>query len=366
MSDKLHKILAELGDTINQEIIDAPAPALDITDRSISGNKINGGKIANFASTGIKDNATYAGEPVLTVENDKIIVDSISTNKILNPLQVDGNLKVKGEITAHKLHVDEITSDVRHERTTPLEFKGENNQPPYNKGLIWSGAGPTRQLMFREGEDRFFSSESIDLQTDKDYKINNTTVLSETELGTAVVKSNLRRVGTLQTLKVAGNLTVGEYLFWDNDSMRLGIGIDAPNGDLSIGSMDHEFIIAADEREFKVGTWSTSNLKIVTDDTTRISIAAEGNIQLNDKVSIIGTLGIGVKNYEEDVALTTAGPIRIQNKKMEVGDQIPTQGNYAKGDIIWNNNPVATSYVGWICIRGGTPGEWKTFGQISS
>ena len=53
MSNKLHKILAELGDIINQEIIDAPAPALDITDRSISGNKINGGKIANFASTGI-------------------------------------------------------------------------------------------------------------------------------------------------------------------------------------------------------------------------------------------------------------------------------------------------------------------------
>ena len=191
-------------------------------------------------------------------------------------------------------------------------------------------------------------------------------MLAETELGTSVVKSNLRRVGTLQSLKVAGNLTVGEYLFWDNDSMRLGIGIDAPNGDLSIGSMDHEFIIAADDREFKVGTWSTSNLKIVTDDTTRIQIAAEGNIQLNDKVSIVGTLGIGVKNYEEDVALTTAGPIRIQSKKFEVGDGIPTQGVYAKGDIIWNDNPSATSYVGWICIRGGTPGEWKSFGQISS
>ena len=109
MSDKLHKILAELGDTINQEIIDAPAPALDITDRSISGNKINGGKIANFASTGIKDNATYAGEPVLIVENNKITVDSISTNKILNPLSIEGNLTVQGEITAHKLHVDEMS-----------------------------------------------------------------------------------------------------------------------------------------------------------------------------------------------------------------------------------------------------------------
>ena len=67
--------------------------------------------------------------------------------------------------------------------------------------------------MFREGEDRFFSSESIDLQNGKDYKINNASVLAETELGPAVVKSNLRKVGTLQSLKVAGNLTVGEYLF---------------------------------------------------------------------------------------------------------------------------------------------------------
>ena len=147
MSEKLHKILADLGDTINQEILNAPAPALDITDRSISGNKINGGKIANFASTGIKDNATYAGEPILTVENDKIVVESISVKNICNPLHIDGNLKVEGEITARKLHVDELTSDTRTERTTPLEFKGENNQPPYNKGRIWSGAGPTRQLM---------------------------------------------------------------------------------------------------------------------------------------------------------------------------------------------------------------------------
>ena len=76
MSEKLHKILADLGDTINQEILNAPAPALDILDRSISGNKINGGKIANFASTGIKDNATYAGEPILTVENDKIVAEA--------------------------------------------------------------------------------------------------------------------------------------------------------------------------------------------------------------------------------------------------------------------------------------------------
>ena len=77
-------------------------------------------------------------------------------------MHVEGDLKVEGEVTAHKLHVNELTSDTRTERTTPLEFKGENDQPPYNKGLIWTGSGPTRQLMFREGEDRFFSSTKLE------------------------------------------------------------------------------------------------------------------------------------------------------------------------------------------------------------
>jgi len=367
MSNELNNILASLGEAINQEIISAPAPALEINDRSISGNKLNGGLYANFASTGIKDNATYAGEPIFVVDNEKITTTvPIAVSTILNPLTVKGNLSVEGEITAHKLHVNEITSDTRTERTTPLEFKGEGNEAPFNKGIIWSGAGPTRQFMYRDGNPRFFSSESIDLQSEKDYKINNTTVLSETELGTAVVKSNLRRVGTLQTLKVAGNVTIGEYLFWDNDSMRLGIGIDAPNGDLSIGSMDHEFIIAGnDDREFNVGTWSTARLNIITDNTTRISISASGAIQLNDKVNINGKLGVGVKNFEADVDITTAGPVRFQGKKQEVSDTIPTNGNYAQGDIIWNSNPQATSYVGWICTRSGTPGVWNTFGHIS-
>ena len=366
MSNELETVLASLGQAINQKIISAPAPTLDISDRSISGNKLNGGTYANFASTGIKDKATYAGEPILTIENDKIVTDAIAVNTVLTPLTIKGNLTIEGGVTAQTLHVNELTSDTRTERTTPLEFKGEDNLAPFNKGLIWTGAGSTRQFMYRDGDPRFFSSESIDLQNNKDYKINNTIVLSETELGTAVIKSNLRKIGTLQSLNVSGDVTIGEYLFWDNNSSRLGIGTDAPNGDLSIASLDHEFIIAADDREFKIGTWSTSKLNIITDDTVRISVSATGAIQLNDKVNINGKLGVGVKNFETDADITTAGPVRFQGKKQEVADNIPTSGTYKLGDIVWNSNPVPTGYIGWVCIRDGSPGEWKSFAQISA
>ena len=91
-----------------------------------------------------------------------------------------------------------------------------------------------------------------------------------------------------------------------------------------------------------------------------------GAIQLNDKVNINGKLGVGVKNFETDADITTAGPVRFQGKKQEVADNIPTSGTYKLGDIVWNSNPVPTGYIGWVCIRDGSPGEWKSFAQISA
>jgi Pectate lyase superfamily protein len=45
---------------------------------------------------------------------------------------------------------------------------------------------------------------------------------------------------------------------------------------------------------------------------------------------------------------------------------IPTSGTYAKGDRIWNTNPVAGGSEGWVCITAGSPGVWKTFGSIGA
>ena len=63
-------------------------------------------------------------------------------------------------------------------------------------------------------------------------------------------------------------------------------------------------------------------------------------------------------------SITTAGPVRIQNKKFEVGPGSPTTGSYVKGDVIWNDDPKPSGYVGWICTRGGNPGTWAKFGLI--
>ena len=97
---------------------------------------------------------------------------------------------------------------------------------------------------------------------------------------------------------------------------------------------------------------------------SKLSVAAEGKISLSSKTIIHGNLGIGVSNVPDDLSIETELPVKFQGKRFEVNDKIPTIGLYNKGDIVWSDDPKPNGNVGWICIRTGTPGEWRPFGNI--
>ena len=44
----------------------------------------------------------------------------------------------------------------------------------------------------------------------------------------------------------------------------------------------------------------------------------------------------------------------------------PIYGTWTKGDIIINSNPSVSNPYGWICTESGTPGTWKSLGNIES
>ena len=333
----------------------------EILDRSLSGNKISGGRIANFASNGIQDTST---DFVLKVSDSGIKVHAVNTPVIGNALDIRGDLTVQGSISATRLDVAEVVADVRNETTSNLEFKGVNGSVQ-NKGIVWTGESITRQLTMQG--DRLFSSQTIDVNKGQSYKIGNRVVIDSQSLGPEIKNSSLTSVGTLNSLAVDGAVVIDNFIYYDVDTMRLGIGHDSPNGALSIGSLEHEFVVDHnDVGTFSVGTWTTSELKVITDNTCRIHIEPTGAITMHNKVSVQGKLGIGVNNFGDDADITTAGPIKMQGKKMQVGEGTPTEGTYRVGDIIWNTSPRPTGYVGWVCIREGNPGEWKSFGQISA
>jgi len=256
--------------------------------------------------------------------------------------------------------------DVVLKSSKPLQFVADSEKGPYGQGLQWRGDGPTKQLTYRANPDRIWTSESIDLNEGKSYYISNTPVLSLNELGNSVRNSNLTSVGTLQNLRTQGDLVIDDYIYYNSSLDALGIGTEAPNGKLSIATLDAEFVVDTDPGLVKMGTWTTSDLDLITDDTVRIKIERNGTVTVKEKLIVEQQVGIGVKNFGTDADLTVAGAIRFQGKKFESLDAIPSSGTYLKGDVVWNSNPQPTGYVGWVCVREGTPGEWKPFGQIGS
>jgi hypothetical protein len=46
------------------------------------------------------------------------------------------------------------------------------------------------------------------------------------------------------------------------------------------------------------------------------------------------------------------------------GPEAPRAGTWMAGDVVYNTNPSSGGNVGWICISGGTPGVFKSFGAI--
>ena len=354
--------VTQLGNLVEQlSQVDRSPDMTQIANAGISGDKIHGGTVTKFASTGIRDDSSRL---VVVVDDNGILTDYIDVETLVGDTNVSGDLVVDGEIRAKKLHVDELSADVRQERSTSLEFN-EDESGIYNKGLIWVAGGGTRQFVLRNNPDRLWSSLPMDIPATDSYHIGGQPVISATELSPNVKTSKLRSVGTLDKLIVQGNVNLSQFVFWDSDSSRFGIGTEAPNAQLSVAGWDQEFVVDVDDRSSKLGNYTTHDLDIVTDDTARIRIGANGGVTVEQKLTVNGKLGVGVKNVS-DVDFAVAGPVRFENKKFEVGDSIPTSGSYRKGDIVWNQSPNPTGYVGWICTREGAPGEWRAFGQIST
>jgi hypothetical protein len=333
---------------------------------NISGNQVSGGTITNFASTGITDNASST---TLVVTDGKITVQNISVNTIDGGVTIRGDVKVYGVLDAGFIRTTEIITNQRYEKQY-LQFAGTDGNG-LGSGLLWLGA-VNKQFVLKSTPDRFWLTEHIDLLGSKAIMFDEVPTLTRDTLGSNVIMSNLQMLGTLNSLNVSGAVSIGDHIFYNPISQRLGIGTDSPNGLLSL--LDYvnnvEIIIDGDANGYgKIGTFSTKSLALVTDDTPRITISETGDITLGQEykdstvVRTYGKMGIGVKNPSEQ--LEVANNFKFGNRLFTNGNTPPATGSYQKGDIIWNSNPAPNSFIGWVCIATGAPGFWSGFGLIS-
>jgi hypothetical protein len=274
--------------------------------------------------------------------------------------------KIESLLTALR-EVLETGKDINVAEVPFINFKGDIP----GKGLIWSGDGYNKQLIYAANPGRFFVSETIDLAKGKGISVNNVKIIDDTELGSTVTKSNLREVGRLKGLIVDGGLSVNQYLVYDANTDRLGIGTDQPNATLSILDQNVELVFGASEPNVgSMGTFNSADLELVTDNTARLTIGAGGDITLGNpnfgptKVKIVGSLGVNVSSIDPRTDLHVSGAIKFNDKLHLSGSEAPTSGAFNEGDILWNNNPQPGIFIGWVCIRAGNPGLWSGFGRI--
>ena len=346
-----------------------------IQPRELTGDNIRGGTITQFNSVGIKDLASRA---ILQVSDDGIRVRHAAITELTTATKVNGNVTVLGNIFSDKLQVADtietkklvvselnvstLKSDTRIERSESLSFVADANKLS-GKGLLWAGDTTTKQFIYKS-PDVFWSSENIDLHKDKAFYINNDLVINANTLGPGITNSNLQTLGKIKNLSTIGSLSIDNFIYYNSNNNCLGLGTDQPSALLHLDSDVGQFKINPGQGGYTIGSYTTTDLNLVTDDVTRIHIASTGQIILKKKVFVDGRLGIGVNNFDAEIDLATANPVSFQGKKFEVGDKVPNVGFHKKGDIVWNTKVSGGNYVGWVCIKEGNPGQWKAFGQI--
>ena len=295
---------------------------------------------------GIAHFGTYSTSDVAIISDNipRILVKSNGEIVIGSEAGKTGVLRVHGSI-----HVDNFVSDTRVERTSSLEFKANRDASIYGLGLLWTAERNNKELIMRSDPDRLWANTSIDVEEHQAYYINGRPVLSATALGTSVVNSNLITVGPLQSLTVTGLAEIqGDLTASQSNATFKSVFINNGIESLSVTAQ---------------GTNSNNHHKI--------SVNEEDVFYGSNDEIIIGNPNFGrrpVKVFgpiSTTSDLTVSGAVTLNNKKFIKGHQVPTEGQFNKGDIQWNESPVESGYVGWVCITPGTPGQWLPFGAIA-
>ena len=191
--------------------------------------------------------------------------------------------------------------------------------------------------------------------------IDHNEVIWKNSLGKSVKKSSLTELGILKNLQVEKTLFVSQN--------RVGVNTEAPSAEFSVNVDGYEVITTMHEKNAYVGTHSPVPFAIGTDNTARITCKSNGDIVLGNaqdmsvNVNVAGRLGIGAKNPQE--SLHVVGNIKFADRTFASGTAIPKEGRWDTGSIVWNDKPEINQPVGWVCIKGGTPGSWRPFGQIN-
>ena len=329
----------------------------NIPDDAIDGDKIHGGTISSFSSTGIADLATKTS---LTVSDGRITVDAVRTSSIEGNIKVDGSLAVKkhiavqensnfeqdlyigkdltvaGEIRAITMRVDNVIAKTSYELKEPVNWSFDNGGIE-GKGLVFKRSKKEIDFfIYKSDPNRIHTNLDIELYKTASYRIDGTPVLSVDTLGPGVIKSSLRKVGRLQDLTVIGDTVIGEHVFYDSKSTRLGIGTDKPHA--AVGIVDNGVEISVGslyDGTGNVGTITNHDFGIISDGVQRVRFARSGKVEFGDALAnnadVVVNGKLFVKELIVDQRQERTAPLNFR--------ALAGETNYSKGMMFTGQGP---------------------------
>lgn len=234
-------------------------------------------------------NQTLSGNKTFTGTVDLSGATLSGNTTFSNNLVVSGDLTVQGTTTT----IDSTTIDVADKNitlgnvTTPTDVTADGG------GITLKGA-TDKTFNWVDSTDSWTASEHIDLASGKEFKINGTSVLSGSTLGSGVTASSLTSVGTIAT----GT--------WNGTAIGIaygGTGLTATptNGQLAIGN----------GTGYTLATLTAGSNITITEGSGSITIAASAGAPTAGD-------GIDVTGSEVSVDLKANGGLVIESTELAV------------------------------------------------
>lgn len=201
-----------------------------------------------------------------------------------------------------------------------------------------------------------------------------TTVDDITVGGAATVGETLDVTGatTVDDLTVGGAATVGETADITGNT-TVGGTLDVTGmttvDDLTVGGA----ATVAETLDVTGNVTAGADLDVTANATVGADLEVTGSILVSGiGATVDGVLSVTGQStltaVEADSLLVTANTVTLGTGGNQIGygAAAPTEGTWAKGDIVFNTGVAAAGKVGWVCVTAGTPGTWQTFGVVSN
>jgi hypothetical protein len=187
-------------DTLTNKTLTSPTLTTPVLGAaSASSINVSGIVTATQFVTGVSGSAigintnTISGPATITIDPAGV-GDNTGLVVIKGDLQIDG--------TTTTINSTTVTVD---DKNIVLGSGAVNDAAADGSGITIESGNGNKTFQFEDTGDNLGSSENINVASGKVYKVNNTSVLSATTLGSGVVNSSLTSVGTLTNLNV-GNV----------------------------------------------------------------------------------------------------------------------------------------------------------------